>query len=174
VKQLQVYTEIYDGYLPGDLEDMVSRRLRSADLYTAAPALVFICAHLKYGPVRDAFEEQVRQQGAGGSNLRTAAVLHRVLVDMLPRVIKDKAGLTAWSEHCGVNVAHHSGYLAWLGKVGVLERQDGPGPRTVQLGQLGNHYTVNRRGSPEHLSQLEGYLDAAEAVRMCLLRPSGS
>ena len=174
VKQLQLYTEIYDGFLPGDLEDMVSRRQRSADLYTAAPALVFICAHLKYGPVRDAFEEQVRKQMAGGSNPRTAAVLHRVLVDMLPRVIMHKAGLSAWSEHCGVNVAHHSGYLAWLGKLGVLERQDGPSPRTVQLGQLGSHYTVNRRGSPELFSQLQGYLNAAEAVRVCQLRPPGS
>lgn len=176
VKQLEVYTDIYEGFLPGDLEDMVRRRQQSADLYTAAPELLFICAQLKYGPVRDAFEEQVGRRFSSFTKLHSAKVLHQIMVDMLPRVAKDFALLNIWSDNCGANVSHHSGYLAWLGerRLGLLKRADGSSKAHIQLGRLSNFYEVDRQGAPALLKQLQGFIEAAEALRACQLRPSGA
>ena len=176
VKQLEVYTEIYEGFLPGDLEDMVRRRQQSADLYTAAPELLFICAQLKYGPVRDAFEEQVGRRFSSFTKLHSAKVLHQILVDMMPRVTKDLALLNIWSDNCGAKVSHHSGYLAWLGerRLGLLKRADGSSKAHIQLGQLSKFYEVDRQGAPALLKQLQGFIEAAEALRACQLRPSGA
>lgn len=104
---------------------------------------------------------------------RDARTLHRALVDMLPRVVQESRLLDVWSANCGRNTAYHSGYLRFLGRIGLLQRVDGPGAAggLLVLGQLGNRYCVDRKGSPGTLKALGAFIAAADALRTCQQLP---
>jgi hypothetical protein len=146
-------------------------------LAAQAPELCYIAAMLKLAPVRDAFEEQVELQRRNRRGLqRDARTLHRILVDMLPRVVQESRVLDVWSANCGRRTAYHSGYLRFLGRLGVLQRFDGQGAKGAQvaLGQQGNLYSIDRKGLPSTLKAIQGFIVAAEAVRACQLLPCAS
>lgn len=100
--------------LPGDLSDLKS----NYTLYLTLPTWAqFVLCDLKYGPVRALF---VKAFKACRSQVNSAQRLHAILAQTVKRLHGVKLG--AWSANLSVGVAHHSGWLPLLQKIGFLKK----------------------------------------------------
>ena len=198
LQQLQWFSKVMGGELPGDLEDMATRRCKEPELYCGRPELALLAALLRPGPPRDAMEVLAHQHPwhASHSVQERIQALRLVLEGVAAAVSLDEASTGTWSDDADRGVAHHSGFLAWLRKLHAIRRakacrrraaggtalpgkaarplsngaEQRPRPATLALGQRGNRY----HWSQATASQREGLLSIAGAIQTCQQRPRGT
>ena len=199
LRQLQWFSEVMGGELPGDLQDMVTRRCKEPELYRSRPELALVAALLKLGPPRDAMEVQARRHSwdVSQGTQKRVQVLWLVLQEVARSL--DAVSMGTWSDNANRGVAHHSGFLMWLQKLRVIRRAMArprgaagqkalpgkparplakgagkrPSPSTLALGQQGNRYHLCK-WSQAASSQLEGLLSMTGAIQACQERPCGA
>ena len=145
----------------------------AATLYTEYPALFLVSCCLKFGPVRGHLEFAAKEVLRGGSSRGFAGLSGRVGTaglsldgPTLQKILVKLAQLCHGEKMPGwvadnANVQHHSGFLPFLQKLGVISKlpaaghasdsagaSDGRSRRrsaaavVVQLGEQGSHYEV--------------------------------
>lgn len=124
---------------------------------------------LKFGPVRDIFEQALREN-CGVAGELTASMLHKVLVACVRGCHKLK--MPEWTAD-NAGVQHHSGFLPFAQRIGVLVKEDGAatnGVSVVQLGQMEAAYRVQGFGG-DLRARLENFVAKGQQIREHLLRP---
>lgn len=142
-------------------------------LYNTHPVALVVSAGLKFGPVRDLFEGALRGL-VGLSEELTGGILYKAIVGCIrgchmlkmPEWAADNAG-----------VQHHSGFLPFAQRLGVLVKEDGAqaanGVSVVQLGQLGMLYRVVGP-SGDLRRRLDILVEKSRRIREHLIRPSAA
>ena len=117
--------------LPGDLEDAITRFGESWNTFAEHRGLILVEVALKYKLVRDVFTEEWRALASSPGSQRSKARCHhgeptdvhvQRLYSALVRTAQklDMQPMPGWADNCGRQVSHHSGWLAFLQRVGVL------------------------------------------------------
>lgn len=172
--------DVYRGTLPGDMDDMISRRQRHPELYQSHPVLMLVACALKYGPARDALEVVVRRALPSARQPSpppdwTARRLYDILTQTA--VALANVNMSTWVQNCGHGVARPSGFLPWLQRQGVLTKcgPDSPaGQRrpNLSLGQQGMNYQA-ALFTESVAARMGALLRASSAIKTCQLRPCG-
>ncbi len=182
VSRMAVLLDVYRGTLPGDLDDMIHRRRRHPDLYTAHPVLMLASSALKYGPARDAFEVVVRRLVPAARPRSPLVMLtSRLLYDVLTQTAVALQGvdMATWVLNCGHGVARHSGFLPWLQRQGVLTKCGASSPGigrglrrsgSLELGQQGVTYQA-ATFSQSVAARMDALLKVSLAIQTCQQRP---
>lgn len=174
--QFQVCWQIFEGRLPSDLADLVTRRRTMPDQFVRCPPLLLVMAALKFGPVRDIFQMKLdAASNSGGFVTWTWQTLHRVLVATVRTLMAKQVHLQAWTANCH---ARGTGYLAFFKAIGLLKHthhghssSDGI---LVKLGALGLQYVLVVKPNADLQAKLTGILAMHDVLRSFQLRPSGS
>ena len=155
--------------VPGDLEDYLARRRREASLYGRFPVVGLIVAALKFPAYRQSFEEAMKKmtRGVGKAQAKSGELFARDVHKALCRAVREQQGKRlgkGWNA-VAKGTTYHSGALAWLQRVGVLQKvaADALPART-------------RRKSPQPRSSASARRALAEPGRSaagpCLKRPA--
>jgi len=169
IKQFMRLWPIYQGTVPGDLQDMIDRREHDPSLYTSFPVLSLVGALLKYGPARDAMDVAARMHVVPDGDV-TVHNLYALLEHTARNL--DNVDMQVWSTNCGKGVSFHSGFAPWLGRLGLIKKVEGLPRRgsTVALGQQGLLYSVQPLGGKLE-ERLSAVVDAGAVIRAVQLRP---
>ena len=143
--------------VPSDLDDLVQRWPVETAAYVHCPALLVFSIMGKYGPYRDAQHAaamEVEEVASGPSF--DADFANDVLEGTARRVesLVDQGSLSAWHQSVGRNVSHHSGWLPFFQRCGLLRRWAGKGARgrdrALRLGSQGMLYIFKRWTARSH------------------------
>ena len=125
--------EVVGDGMQGDLSAAEAAEELHADMFSMERGLWLASLQGKYGPWKDALWTVWQQWGPKKeAAMETRAsnfwnVLQRATLEMSTRGYQD------WSDHCGKNVAHHSGFLKLLIDLGLVQL---PPPVKEAMGPL--------------------------------------
>ena len=172
--QFQVCWQFFEGRVPSDLADLVARRQKMAPQFIQCPPLLLVMAALKFGPVRDIFQNALdaHKDPSGEWNWRR---LFRVLVATVRTLDAKAVSLQAWTANCH---ARGTGYLTFFKTIGLL-LQAGHGHKAsdgilVTLGSLNLRYILVTKPTADLQTTLVGILATTEILRAVQLRPLGA
>jgi hypothetical protein len=117
---LKILGDVYETrlrpFVPGDLADCIARHVVDRDLFMEEPGAELLSIMLKYSPVRAAFSAELRKLPKKATETQRAWRLWKALRGTVREMSKPKhqPALYLWSQHWGLHVQHHSGWLAFL------------------------------------------------------------
>ena len=155
-------------FIPPDLEAAVQHQTVSKAMYNAEAAYEILSVQGKYGPWKHALFKAWTANGRPSSRGLPPQARADNVVAVLRSACEFMHGhnLTAWVQHCGRGVAHHSGFVPMLLRMQVIRRA-ASGPLHLGLSK----YAFTCRRSVQVSRCLQGLLLACDKLRGVLANP---
>ena len=133
--------------------------------FSQEPALRLVSIHLKYGPWKDAFIKAFRCAGVCGGGAQARASRLLAVLQETCRAMHNRVDEQApWVENVGHCISFVSGPLAFLTRLGVLQRAARgdlllgmPGPNSMRR-------LCNAREQPRIVAELSAWVHLADAL----------
>jgi len=155
-------------FIPPDLEAAVQHQTVSKAMYNAEAAYEILSVQGKYGPWKHALFKAWTANGRPSSRGLPPQARADNVVAVLRSACEFMHGhnLTAWVQHCGRGVTHHSGFVPMLLRMQVIRRA-ASGPLHLGLSK----YAFTCRRSVQVSRCLQGLLLACDKLRGVLASP---
>ncbi len=141
---------------------------RGGGVLASLPAVALTVAH--QGPGAPAVPAVPEALGARNLPL-TAARLHSILVEACRRL--HEVSMPVWTLNVGRSAAHHSGFIRWLERWGVLVKALPAHRGALQLGEGQQAYRPAAL-TPQLARRMEAILSAGPTLGVMQLRPCGA